>query len=1081
LNGSNVKVEAIVVGDYQGAMQLNGFFIQEEDLDADGDTNTSEGIFVYCDTCPVDVAVGDLVEVTGLAVEFFGMTQIDVTSPIGLITVISGANPLPSEAIVSLPAASSTAAEATFESVEGMLVTINSTLEVSEYFQLARYGLLVLSSGNRPHQFTDTNDPDVAGYAAYLGTLNSSRIILDDDNNIQNRIVAGTTDTPYFWPRPGLSNSNLIRGGDQISNVTGVMHWSFSGQNGTDAWRIRPVDEAYTYNFTSANPRSSVPPVVGGNLKVASFNVLNYFTTLDSRGADSTAELDRQREKIATAICGMNADIVGLIEIENNGATALDDLLNGTNGINAQCANTYAAINTGVIGTDEITMAFIYNTATVSPEGAFAILDSSVDARFNDDKNRPALAQSFKEMVTGATLTVVVNHFKSKGSACDDVGDPNLNDGVGNCNITRAQAAAALADWLATDPTASGDPDFLIIGDLNSYRMEDPIDALKNGSDDTQGTADDYTDLLDSYLGAAAYSYVFDGQLGYLDYAIASPDLTAQVVGAASWHINADEVNVFDYNDGVRDAGEASFERESNALPIYEPNAFRASDHDPVLVGIELVNINHPPVIVCSADINANTNPGLCGALVTFADAIATDEDGDLVSVVQTDGLPSGSEYTATDAMGNTDVCAFTITVTDMELPMAVCQDITLTLDASGLASITAADLDGASTDNCGIASFSASQTAFYCSDVGVNNIVLMVTDIHGNLSSCIALVTVEDITAPTVSCMDITVQLDTNGTVTISGIDVDNGSSDACGIASYDLDIATFDCSDVGDNPVILTVTDVNGNSTTCTAIVTVEDNVAPELVCMDITVELDENGIAILDPNDLLASGTDACGIDTLAIDITEVTCADIGTPITVHIFASDVNGNISTCQATVTVVDVLAPVVTCPADLTVDPGAGNLFYEVPDYFAQGEATATDNCTDPVTILTQDPAPGTLLADGIYTIILTATDAYGNTGTCTFQLTVESILGADDLGMEAAIRLYPNPAEDVLILRYKGAQALEQAVIYDINGRAIMRLSLGEMQEEKTIDVAALASGVYVLQIQAGHGMVVKRFVKE
>lgn len=174
----------------------------------------------------------------------------------------------------------------------------------------------------------------------------------------------------------------------------------------------------------------------------------------------------------------------------------------------------------------------------MTPVGAHAILDSTVDPLFDDAKNRPALAQTFAQNANGQTFTVVVNHLKSKGSACDDVADPDVGDGQGNCNVTRANAAVALVNWLATDPTGSGDPDFLIIGDLNSYAMEDPITALANGG---------YTDLIEYFLGAQAYSFVFQGQAGYLDHALSNPSLTPQVMGATEWHVNAGEPTALDY------------------------------------------------------------------------------------------------------------------------------------------------------------------------------------------------------------------------------------------------------------------------------------------------------------------------------------------------------------------------------------------------------------------------------------------------------------------------------------------------------------------------------------------------------
>ncbi|MDD5115016.1 MAG: type I secretion C-terminal target domain-containing protein, partial [Methylobacter sp.] len=214
------------------------------------------------------------------------------------------------------------------------------------------------------------------------------------------------------------------------------------------------------------------------------------------------------------------------------------------------------------------------------------LLTSSVDARFIDDKNRPTLAQTFSQTASGEKLTVAVNHLKSKGSAC--TGDADNNDGQGNCNLTRKDAAMALVDWLHSDPTNSGDPDFLIIGDLNSYAKEDPIKAIENGTDDTANTVDDYTNLVKAFGGDAAYSYVFDGQTGYLDHALASNALLPQVTGTADWHINADETPSMDYNDTIKDTGEAAFEAKPAALPLYAVNPFRTSDHDPVIIGLHL-------------------------------------------------------------------------------------------------------------------------------------------------------------------------------------------------------------------------------------------------------------------------------------------------------------------------------------------------------------------------------------------------------------------------------------------------------------------------------------------------------------
>ncbi len=192
---------------------------------------------------------------------------------------------------------------------------------------------------------------------------------------------------------------------------------------------------------------------------------------LDCRGANNAQELQRQRTKILSALQGINADVAGLIELENTtGVEPVADLVNGLNDLSG--AGSYAFIDTGTIGTDAIKVGIIYKSASVTPVGSYAILASSVDARFLDTKNRPVLIQTFEENATGERFTIAVNHLKSKGSACNDVGDPDTGDGQANCNLTRAAAAQALVDYLATDPTGSGDADFMIIGIRPGVRWE---------------------------------------------------------------------------------------------------------------------------------------------------------------------------------------------------------------------------------------------------------------------------------------------------------------------------------------------------------------------------------------------------------------------------------------------------------------------------------------------------------------------------------------------------------------------------------------------------------------------------------
>jgi predicted extracellular nuclease len=517
-----VTIEGVVVGDFQGSAGLGGFFVQEEDAHADGDPLTSEGIFVYQGNTGVAVNLGDVVRVTGKVAEYYDLTELSNVTDVRVCG--SGATATP--ATVSLPAASSTSLEA----FEGMRVTLPQTLYATETYTVGRYGEVALSANARLFQPTNVVAPGAPAQALQAAN-NLARIQLDDGSNTQNPPVV-----PYLGP------DNTLRIGDTLAGLTGVLGYAFG------TYEIHPSGGTSSVQFTRANPRTDAPTNPGGSLKVAGFNVLNYFTTLDTgapicgptggldcRGADSSSEFERQRAKILAALATIDADIVGLTELENNASASLQDLVDGLNG--QLGAGTYAFIDTGTIGTDAIKVGLIYKPGRVTPVGPFAVLDSSVNPQFVDTLNRPVLAQTFAQVTNGERLTVAINHLKSKGSACAN--DPDTGDGQGNCNLTRTAAAQAEAAWLASDPTASGDADVLIIGDLNAYAMEDPIAAFK---------ANGYTSLVETFVGPNAYSYVFDGQSGYLDHALASAGLSAQVVGVVEWHITADEPVVLDYN-----------------------------------------------------------------------------------------------------------------------------------------------------------------------------------------------------------------------------------------------------------------------------------------------------------------------------------------------------------------------------------------------------------------------------------------------------------------------------------------------------------------------------------------------------
>jgi len=288
------------------------------------------------------------------------------------------------------------------------------------------------------------------------------------------------------------------------------------------------------------------------------------------------------------------------------------------------------------------------------------------------------------------------------------------------------------------------------------------------------------------------------------------------------------------------------------------------------------------------------------------------------------------------------------------------------------------------------------------------------------------------------------------------------------------------FTCEDVGLNEVEVVVTDTAGNEAMCTAIVDVQDNTDPVIVCQDFTLELEDDGTAVLDPLSLLDmdNSVEACGFDIATADVTNFDCSNIGTPTLVTLFVQDPSGNIASCSAMVTVVDVNGPVLTCPDDQVRETEEGTGTYTMEDF--TGMATATDGCTDPVTVIAQDPAVGTALGVGSYTVTITATDDLGNMSTCTFTLDVD-FLGVDENELSNAIAMYPNPATAIVNLSNTSNIALDRAAIYDVNGKMVSDVNLDGLIGERAIDVSALASGVYIVQISGEGTTIAKRLIIE
>lgn len=562
LLGQTVTTQGVVT-----KVTNNGFFIQDEV--GDGDTATSDGILVFTGSAPT-VAVGNQLRITGTVAEFAPSGAAANYRPVTEITgpsvtvLATGLTIAPT--VITLPEV----VEGDLERYEGMLVTIDTPLTASQNFFQGRYGQVTLSADGRLEKPTNrfpAGSPD----AVTMADDNARRrILLDDGTSIQN-----PNPTPY------LGADNTLRAGDTIPAITGVIDYGLA-TNYTDGLSDYKIHPTVTPSFSRTNPRPAAPSTVGGNIRVGSFNVLNYFTTLDAagsagcfpsgtrsdcRGTDSAAEFTRQQDKIVRAIAALNADAVGLMEIENNGNVAAQSLVNALNAFVG--AGTYATVGlpTGGTGTDAIRVAMIYKPGKLTPVGA-AVSDT------DPIHNRPPLAQTFAA-ANGEKFTAIVNHFKSKGS-CPSAGDANADqgDGQGCWNARRTEQSQALRGFVTTLQASTADSDVIVIGDLNAYGKEDPIlDFTGNG----------YVDQV-ARFGGLAYSYVFDGEAGYLDHALATPGLSAQITGAAHWRINADEPSIIDYNLEYKQPACAACGPD-----YYSNTVYRSSDHDPVLLGLSLV------------------------------------------------------------------------------------------------------------------------------------------------------------------------------------------------------------------------------------------------------------------------------------------------------------------------------------------------------------------------------------------------------------------------------------------------------------------------------------------------------------
>ncbi|GAB1515965.1 ExeM/NucH family extracellular endonuclease [Actinophytocola sp. KF-1] len=558
LSGSQVVIEGVVTANHSTG-GYNGVYVQTA---GSGDRapaagTPSDGVFVYLTANAANhpaVAVGDQVRVRGVVSEFNGLTEVTIGAKADFQVCAHDAT-LPAPAPLSLPLD-----PAARESVESMLVAPVGDFTVSEVYNTNRFGEVVLAAGDEPAPIpTDRFRPGTAEAKA-LAADNKLRRLLLDDGSSTNLSSAGQL-PPYVYPDAPL------RVGDQVEAFAAtVLSYGFN------EWRLQPTTpvtattpELQRTTFKPTNPRTPAPEAVGGDIKVASFNVLNYFVHFggDARGADDEAGLAKQEAKIVAAISAMDADVVALEEIENSVRFEANDpqmalkrlvaALNTKDGAGTWDYVRSPANLPPAAQQDFITTAIIFKPASVTPQGESKTINDET-VWFNA---REPIAQTFT--AGQVTFTVVANHMKSKSpSTPPSTGDnADIGDGQGAFNGDRVRQARSLTAFVDALKTSSGSDNVIILGDFNAYTQEDPMQVFYDAS------------MADVSNGEA--SYVFGGESGSLDHAVATASLMQRVTGVDVWQINSHESFAFQYD------GHPAF---------YRPDPYRASDHNPKVIGI---------------------------------------------------------------------------------------------------------------------------------------------------------------------------------------------------------------------------------------------------------------------------------------------------------------------------------------------------------------------------------------------------------------------------------------------------------------------------------------------------------------
>ncbi|MFJ7751616.1 ExeM/NucH family extracellular endonuclease [Arthrobacter sp. NPDC097144] len=563
---------------------FNGYYIQTPGTGGTLDPAThtaSDGIFVFSADTAASVAAGDYVEVTGTVGEYFGLTQLTVSA--GNVTKLDEPAKEVKPAAVAWPAT-----DVEREALEGMLLAPQGSFTVTDNYSLNQYAEIGLAAGESPLvQPTAVAAVGTPEHAAVVAD-NAARAVKLDDGASINFLSAANQGTPL----PYLTLDNPVRIGAAATFTTGVI---LDYRN--SAWKFQPLTALTAANAAEVTPasfeatRTAAPESVGGNLKLASFNVLNYFSTTgadltgctynndrtgapltvrggcNARGAANPENLERQQAKIVAAINALGADVVSLMEVENSAVFGKDRdeaLANLTAALNQAAPGTWDYVRSPAAlpdAEDVIRTAFIFRTAAAEPVGESVILnDESVFSNA-----REPLAQAFKPANgdAGSTILAISNHFKSKGSA--PATGENADTGQGGWNADRVRQAKALAGFADSTAKAAGTDKVFLLGDFNAYSAEDPMTTLVDAG---------YVDLGKAI---GKHSYAYSGLVGSLDHIMASPAAAEAVTGADIWNINSVESVALEYS-----------RYNTNATNYYAPDPYRSSDHDPIIVGLDL-------------------------------------------------------------------------------------------------------------------------------------------------------------------------------------------------------------------------------------------------------------------------------------------------------------------------------------------------------------------------------------------------------------------------------------------------------------------------------------------------------------